>query len=67
VLFIAFYIGADWDIVHVIAIGLVNYSYKFTVAILLTPVLYFVHNYIDKFLGEEQSTKMKEEALLQAA
>jgi queuosine precursor transporter len=67
VLFIAFYIGADWDIVMVIAIGLVNYTYKFTVAILLTPVLYFVHNFIDKYLGVEQSNKMKEEALLEAA
>ena len=37
VLFIAFYIGADWELVRVLAIGIVNYIYKFGMAILLTP------------------------------
>jgi hypothetical protein len=32
VLFIAFYIGADWSLSLVLAIGVVNYIYKFTVA-----------------------------------
>ena len=46
VLFIAFYIGADWDIVRVLAIGSVNYIYKFIVAVLLTPVIYLAHHKI---------------------
>jgi queuosine precursor transporter len=62
VLFIAFYIGADWDLVRVIAIGIVNYTYKFTVAVLLTPVIYGVHHLIDNYLGEPLATELKEDA-----
>ncbi len=36
VLFIAFYIGQGWSIQRVLAICLVNYTYKFVVAILLS-------------------------------
>jgi queuosine precursor transporter len=63
VLFIAFYIGADWDPVRVIAIGTVNYFYKFIMAIALTPAIYFVHNLIDRYLGEELSLKIRHEAM----
>lgn len=63
VLFIAFYIGAGWDIKLVLAIGVVNYMYKFTVAIVLTPLLYFVHNIIDRYLGKELSEKLMVEAV----
>ncbi len=62
VLVIAFHIGADWDLVRVIAIGLVNYAYKFTMAILLTPVIYLVHDAIEKYLGHEESARLKAEA-----
>lgn len=64
VLFIAFYIGADWDLVRVIAIGIVNYTYKFAVAVLLTPVIYGVHHLIDNYLGEPLATELKEDAAL---
>ncbi|MBK6914354.1 MAG: queuosine precursor transporter [Ignavibacteriales bacterium] len=63
VLFIAFYIGAGWDIKLVLAIGVVNYMYKFTVAIVLTPLLYIVHNIIDRYLGKELSEKLMAEAI----
>src|SRR4030065_2657093 len=43
VLFIAFYIGAGWELELVLAIGIVNYMYKFSVAVILTPVLYVIH------------------------
>lgn len=62
VLFIAFYIGADWDIVRVLAIGVVSYIYKFLMAIILTPVIYLAHHYIELFLGEELATEMKTSA-----
>lgn len=62
VLFIAFYIGADWDLTLVLAIGLVNYIYKFSVAVLLTPVLYVVHALIDAYLGKDLALKMQQEA-----
>jgi queuosine precursor transporter len=62
VLFIAFYIGADWNIGLVFAIGLVNYSYKFLVALLLTPVIYLVHFIIEKYLGHATASEMKQKA-----
>ncbi|NNF35077.1 MAG: queuosine precursor transporter, partial [Saprospiraceae bacterium] len=64
VLFIAFYIGADWDLIRVLAIGMVNYSYKFLMAVLLTPAIYLAHFIIDNYLGEETAHQMKEEAAL---
>jgi len=67
VLFIAFYIGADWSFKLVLAIGIVNYFYKFAVAIILTPLIYLAHNLIDRYLGEELSSKMKAEAMEQSA
>lgn len=63
VLLIAFWIGSDWDLVRVLAIGSVNYLYKFIMAFLLTPLIYLAHHSIDKWLGRELSTQLKNEAL----
>jgi uncharacterized PurR-regulated membrane protein YhhQ (DUF165 family) len=63
VLFIAFYLGANWSFVMVLAIGLVNYIYKFSMAIILTPVIYLAHEIIDRYLGEEIANKLKADAL----
>lgn len=62
VLFIAFKLGSDWSWQRVLAICLVNYSYKFVMAIILTPVIYWVEGMIDRYLGKELATAMKEEA-----
>ena len=62
VLFIAFYIGAGWEFVRIIVVGLIGYSYKFLVAILLTPVIYLAHDVIDRYLGKELSDQMKDRA-----
>lgn len=64
VAFIAFYINPeyDWTWQTVLAICLVGYIYKFTVAVLLTPVLYIIHKIVDSFLGKELSEKLLEEA-----
>ena len=59
VLFIAFKIGKDWSFQKVLAIGMVNYAYKFTVAILLTPLIYFIEHRIDKYVGKETAANMK--------
>lgn len=59
VLFIAFHIGRDWSMQRVLAIGLVNYSYKAMMALLLTPVIYLVENRIDSYLGRDIASKMK--------
>lgn len=62
VLFIAFYIGAGWDLKLVLAIGIVNYSYKFLIAVLLTPLLYVIHFLVDLYLGKNAAHKLMEEA-----
>lgn len=62
VLIIAFYIGGNWPLKLVLAVGVVNYIYKFTVAIVLTPLLYVVHGIIDRYLGKELAEQMMAEA-----
>lgn len=63
VLFIAFYIGAGWQLKLVLAIGIMNYIYKFIMAVLMTPVIYIVHEAIEKYLGESLATKLKQQAM----
>ncbi|MCX7606559.1 MAG: queuosine precursor transporter [Bacteroidia bacterium] len=62
VLYIAFYWGAGWSFAQVTVIGLLNYAYKASVALLLTPVLYGVHWLIDVYLGREVAQHMIEQA-----
>lgn len=62
VLIIAFYIGGDWPIKLVLAVGVVNYLYKFVVAIALTPLLYIIHSVIDNYLGKDLAQQMMDEA-----
>lgn len=64
VLIIAFYIGSDWPLSRVLAIGFVNYIYKFVVAIALTPIIYAAHHIIDNYLGQSLADKLKSEAAL---
>ena len=63
VLFIAFKIGKGWSWQLVLAICLLNYTYKFTMAILLTPLIYLVEKRIEKYLGPETAHKMKQAAM----
>jgi len=43
-------------------IGVVNYIYKFAIAVFITPLLYVLHFFIDIYLGKELSHKLIEEA-----
>lgn len=71
VLLIAFYVypklvkgqGEPWPFDQLIAICIVNYIYKFIVAILLTPVIYFIHARIERYLGHEKAVEMKKAAM----
>ena len=71
VLLIAFYFypkwvrgqGEPWPFDQIIAICIVNYIYKFIMAIILTPVIYLVHERIEKYLGHEQAAEMKAAAM----
>ena len=60
VLFIAFYGVFATD--QIIAIGITNYIYKFSVAILLTPVIYLGHYIIDNYLGKENAVQISDDA-----
>ena len=60
VLFIAFY--STFSNTQIVAIGLTNYIYKFTMAILLTPLIYAGHSIIDKYLGKEHAQRLSEDA-----
>jgi len=72
VLFIAFYVGTRvnstgtdfvWPFDLFIAVGVVNYIYKFVIAILMTPVIYIIHGIIEKYLGHEKAGEMKRAAM----
>lgn len=60
VLFIAFY--GVFSNEQIVAIGITNYIYKFSVAILLTPVIYLGHYLIDNYLGKANAAQLSDEA-----
>jgi uncharacterized integral membrane protein (TIGR00697 family) len=62
VLFIAFYLIGNWSIKQVLQVAIMQYSYKIIFAIALTPILYLVHYFIDKYLGKKESEQMSEAA-----
>lgn len=60
VLFIAFY--GTFTNTQIVAIGITNYIYKFTVALVLTPLIYVGHHWIDQYLGRNEAMRMSDEA-----
>ncbi len=63
VIFIAFKIGKGWSWPQVISIALLGYSYKALMAIILTPVIYFVEKLIENYVGHDVSRQMKAAAM----
>ena len=67
VLTIAFYFlapeGKEWSINQVFVVGFDNYTFKFFVAIIITPFIYLAHYLIDSYLGKDLADKAKEQAL----
>ncbi len=70
ILFIAFKMGptlfggvAPWSWSQLLAVGVIQYTYKLLMAIALTPVLYLVHDWIERYLGREQAAEMKKRAM----
>ncbi len=59
VIFIAFYIGAGWTFPRVLAISIMSYIYKGSMAVALTPVMYAVHGLIERYLGHDLAKEMK--------
>tara|TARA_B110001454_G_C12654291_1_gene406737 strand:- start:295 stop:1050 length:756 start_codon:yes stop_codon:yes gene_type:complete len=66
VLFIAFYLLAPndkvWSLSQVFSVGFDNYTFKFIIAILITPLIYLVHYLIDNYMGEALAKKCKNKA-----
>ncbi len=67
ILFIAFYLMGNWTLIQVVSVGLIQYLYKIFIAIVLTPVIYWMHYFIDKYLGKEAAHELIEEASLNKA
>jgi queuosine precursor transporter len=66
VLYIAFVLGPQqWELSLFLAVGTVNYFYKFIMAIALTPLIYLSHHMIDAYLGAEKAAALKHNASLQ--
>jgi hypothetical protein len=61
VLFIAFSGLFSWQLI--LAVGIMNYLYKFTLAIILTPVIYFIEKRIERYVGHETAEQMKRAAM----
>lgn len=63
VTYIAFYFFRDISFGICTALALTSYSYKFLIAILFTPVIYLVHWLVERYLGNELATSMKQAAI----
>jgi uncharacterized integral membrane protein (TIGR00697 family) len=63
VLFVAFYIGQGWDLKLVLAICVVNYIYKFLMALFMTPLIYLLHHRIEIYLGPQLANEMRTAAM----
>ncbi len=67
VLYIAFVYGLPegqaWTMNMFWAIGTINFAYKLAAAIVLIPVIYLVHIAIEKYLGADLASRLKQEAM----
>jgi uncharacterized integral membrane protein (TIGR00697 family) len=64
VTYVAFWIFKDMSFPMATALVLTAYTYKLTVAVLSTPLVYLVHAVVVRYLGRERAMKMREAALL---
>jgi uncharacterized integral membrane protein (TIGR00697 family) len=61
ILFIAFFILGNWNMKQVLEVGLMQYLYKISFAIVLTPLIYLIHFVIDRYLGKHESEAIIEQ------
>lgn len=59
VVFIALHIGQQLPLLQVFAISVMSYIYKGIMALVLTPVIYLVHEMIERYLGRDLAAEMK--------
>jgi queuosine precursor transporter len=64
VLYIAFVLGPQhWSVSKFLAIGTVNFLFKWGSAFAMLPLLYAIHWAIERYLGADEAAKMKQEAM----
>jgi queuosine precursor transporter len=61
--YVYLYFSLGFSFPRVTGIAMVGYTYKLTVAILCTPLIYLVHGWIEKYLGKEKAAAMKQAAI----
>lgn len=67
VLYVAFKLGPElfggviepWPWSRLLAVATVQYTYKFIMAVIMTPLIYLAHSWIDRYLGHETAARMK--------
>jgi len=63
VLYIAFVLGPQqWPVSLFLAVGTVNYAYKMVAAVALIPLLYLMRRGIERYVGAEESARLRREA-----
>lgn len=61
--YIYLYFSLGFSFPRVTAIALTGYVYKFSVAILCTPIIYLIHHLIEEYLGKSKAAEMKKAAM----
>jgi uncharacterized integral membrane protein (TIGR00697 family) len=55
ILYVAFYWLGNWSLEQVVHVGFVQYLYKVSFAVVLTPLIYLAHWFIDRYLGSSKN------------
>jgi len=58
ILTVAFYIMGNWSLMQVFQVGIIQYIYKVSFAIILTPLIYLIHYIIDTYLGDKKAEEV---------
>lgn len=59
---IAFWLPGKVKTSEFLTVAITNYSYKFLIAVGLTPLVYLLHGMIDRFLGKAEASQLIEKA-----
>lgn len=55
IIYVAFYLLGNWSLGEVLQVATIQYVYKVSLAILLTPAIYGMHWMIEKYLGNSDT------------
>ena len=59
---IAFWLPGKVKTSEFLTVAASNYSYKFLIAVAMTPLIYAAHSMIDRFLGEDEAHRLIEQS-----